>query len=81
MSPLKAIRAKCYDWSYFQLNEIRLCEAVNCALWPYRAGKHPWRAEARTTPLTDANPQRQTASEGALRRDRYRERNRGGGSA
>ena len=31
-SPLKAIRAKCYDCSYFQL--IRLCEAVNCALWP-----------------------------------------------
>ena len=63
MSPLKAIRAKCYDCSYFQLNEIRLCEAVNCALWPFRAGKHPWRAEARKTPLTDANSHRQTASE------------------
>ena len=37
MSPLKAIRAKCYDCSYFQLSEIRLCEAVNCALWPFRA--------------------------------------------
>ena len=59
--PLKAIRAKCYDCSYFQLNEIRLCEAVNCALWPFRAGKHPWRAEARKTQLTDANSQRQTA--------------------
>ena len=41
MSPLKAISAKCYDCSYFQLNEIRRCEAVNCALWPFRAGKHP----------------------------------------
>jgi hypothetical protein len=37
MSPLKAIRAKCYDCAYFQLNEIRLCEALNCALWPFRA--------------------------------------------
>ena len=63
MSPLKAIRAKCYDCSYFQLNEIRLCEAVNCALWPFRAGNHPWRTEARKTPLTDANSHRQTASE------------------
>ena len=62
-SPLKAIRAKCYDCSYFQLNEIRLCEAVNCALWPFRAGNHPWRTEARKTPLTDANSHRQTASE------------------
>jgi hypothetical protein len=63
MSPLTAIRAKCYDCSYFQLNEIHLCEAVNCALWPFRAGKHPWRVEARKPPLTDANSDRQTASE------------------
>ena len=57
MSPLKT-----GDCSYFQLNEIRLCEAVNCALWPFRAGNHPWRTEARKTPLTDANSHRQTAS-------------------
>jgi hypothetical protein len=44
MSPLKAIRAKCHDCSYFQPSEIRLCEAVNCALWPFRAGKNPWRS-------------------------------------
>ena len=62
-SPLQAIREKCRDCSCYQLNEIRACEAVNCALWPFRAGKHPWRAEARKTPLTDANSHRQTASE------------------
>ena len=56
MSPLKAIRTKCYDCSYFQLNEIRLCEAVNCALWPFRAGKHPWRADARKTHLLTRIP-------------------------
>ena len=32
MSPLKVIRAKCCDCSYFQLNEIRLCEAANRVL-------------------------------------------------
>jgi hypothetical protein len=63
MPPLKAIRAKCYDCSYFQLNEIRLCETVNCAVWSFRAGKHPWRVEARKPPLTDANSDQQTAFE------------------
>ena len=61
MSPLKAIREKCRDCSCYQLNEIRLCEAVNCALWPFRAGRHPWRAELRKTPLTNADSDRQTA--------------------
>ena len=37
MAPLKAIR--------LQLNEIRLCRAVNCALSPFRAGKRPWWGE------------------------------------
>ena len=60
-SPLQAIREKCRDCACYQLNEIRGCEAVNCALWPFRAGKHPWRAEARKTPLTDANSEEQTA--------------------
>ena len=44
-SPLRAIREKCRDCSCYQLNEIRACEAVNCALWPFRAGKHPWWGE------------------------------------
>jgi hypothetical protein len=59
-SPLQAIREKCRDCSCYQLNEIRACEAVNCAIWPFRAGKHPWRAEARKTPLNDANSKEQT---------------------
>jgi hypothetical protein len=64
MSPLKAIRAKCYDCSYFQLNEIRLCEAVNCALWPFRAGKHPWWGEGKKTSQTLADSEREMASDG-----------------
>jgi hypothetical protein len=38
-SPLRAIREKCRDCSCYQLNEIRLCEAAKCPLWPFRAGK------------------------------------------
>ena len=53
MSPLKAIRTKCFDCSYYQVTEIRLCEAINCPLWPFRAGKHPWLVEAKETRLSD----------------------------
>jgi hypothetical protein len=41
-SPLRAIRAKCLDCSCYQVSEVRLCEAIKCALWPFRAGRHPW---------------------------------------
>jgi hypothetical protein len=50
-SPLRAIRAKRLDCSCYQVGEIRLCEAVKCPLWPFRAGKHPWRATQRKTPF------------------------------
>jgi hypothetical protein len=42
MSPLEAIRLKCLDCCCYQPSEVRLCEAVTCALWPFRAGKHPY---------------------------------------
>jgi hypothetical protein len=61
MSPLKAIRTKCFDCSYYQLNEIRLCEATGCPLWPFRAGKHPWWGEAEKPCRTLADSERQTA--------------------
>lgn len=41
-SPIQAIRAKCIDCSVEQPSEVRLCEAVNCPLWPFRAGLHPY---------------------------------------
>jgi hypothetical protein len=42
MSPLEAIRLKCLDCCSYQPSEVRLCEAVTCPLWPFRAGKHPY---------------------------------------
>lgn len=44
MSPLSAIRKKCLDCCAEQVSEIRLCEAVKCALWPFRSGQHPYTA-------------------------------------
>jgi hypothetical protein len=63
-SPLQAIREKCRDCSCYQLNEIRACEAVNCALWPFRAGKHPWWGEGEKTCQTLAKSERQNAFHG-----------------
>ena len=48
-SPLRAIRDKCLDCSCYQVSEVRLCEAVKCPLWPFRAGKHPWWGEGEKT--------------------------------
>ena len=42
MSPMQAIRRKCLDCSGGQIVEVRLCEAVTCSLWPFRAGRHPY---------------------------------------
>jgi hypothetical protein len=42
MSPVQAIRRKCLDCSGHQLIEVKLCESVTCALWPFRAGRHPY---------------------------------------
>lgn len=42
MSPMQAIRRKCLDCSGHQISEVKLCETVNCSLWPFRAGRHPY---------------------------------------
>ena len=60
-SPLRAIRDKCLDCSCYQPSEVRLCEAVKCPLWPFRAGKHPWIVEAQKTRRSDGDFEQQTA--------------------
>jgi hypothetical protein len=40
----KAMRIKCLDCCGDSANEVRLCVAVDCALWPFRMGTDPWRA-------------------------------------
>lgn len=39
---LKAIRAKCLDCSH-TVSEVSRCTSVDCALWPFRMGKNPFR--------------------------------------
>ena len=46
MSPMQAIRRRCLDCSGQQIAEVKLCEAVTCPLWPFRAGRHPYTRKA-----------------------------------
>lgn len=45
MSPLRALRLRCLDCCAGSPDEVRLCTAVTCPSWPFRAGSNPWRAE------------------------------------
>lgn len=54
-SPMKAIREKCLDCCCGQQSEIRLCESVKCALWPFRSGSHPYTSAKTKNPLHEAD--------------------------
>ena len=43
-SVLRAIRSKCLDCSGGMPSEVRDCLVRDCALYPFRMGKNPWRA-------------------------------------
>lgn len=45
MPVLKAIRAKCIDCSGGSRAEADACLVKTCALYPFRMGRNPWRAE------------------------------------
>ena len=42
-NPQRAIREKCIDCCCGDTSEVRKCVAVDCALWPFRMGKNPFR--------------------------------------
>jgi len=43
-TPVKAIRKKCLDCCSGKVKEVRLCQVVECALYPYRFGRRPTKA-------------------------------------
>lgn len=53
---LKVIRDKCLDCCVYQPSEVRLCQATDCDLWPYRMGENPFRKHK----LTDGQKQAAT---------------------
>lgn len=44
-NPIKAIRAKCLECSCENPNEVRECPITDCALYPFRFGKNPYRTK------------------------------------
>lgn len=57
-SPIKAIRAKCMDCCYDQREEVKLCPAKDCPLWPFRLGKNPNRVRQMTEEQKQAAAER-----------------------
>lgn len=47
-NPVKAIRAKCLDCCGQQANEVKMCPAQDCPLYPFRFGKNPYRKRELT---------------------------------
>lgn len=45
MTPLQAIKAHCKACSGGSIKEVKLCPVRDCALYPYRMGHKPPRAE------------------------------------
>jgi hypothetical protein len=56
MSPVEAIRRKCLDCSGQQPAEVKLCEAVTCPLWPFRASRHPYTRKALLETNSEQRP-------------------------
>ena len=48
-NPVKAIRAKCIDCCCGNQNEVELCPAYECPLYPFRFGKNPYRTKREMT--------------------------------
>ena len=42
-NPVKAIRKKCLECSGDYIKEVENCPVVECAIWPFRFGKNPYR--------------------------------------
>lgn len=48
-NPVKAIRSKCLECSCGSSNEVKLCPITDCALYPFRFGKNPYRKKKEYT--------------------------------
>jgi hypothetical protein len=70
-NPVKAIRAKCLECSCGSSNEVTLCSIPDCALYPFRFGKNPYRSKRELTDeqkeiMTKRLLNRPTSAAGAL---------------
>ena len=50
-SPLQAIRRKCKDCTCDQVKQIRACPVLECPLWIWRLGLHPYTKNNKENPF------------------------------
>ena len=51
-NPVKAIKEKCLDCCCGQKKEVEECPMNECALYPFRLGKNPYRAPRKPREIT-----------------------------
>jgi len=69
-SPLKAIRAYCTDCSGNSVSERKNCVIEDCAIYPFRNGKNPFRQSAI---LTDEQKRKRAERMSKVGKERNRE--------
>lgn len=52
-NPVKAIRQKCLDCSGWSQTEVAQCPLTECALYPFRFGKNPFRTKREVKPMSE----------------------------
>lgn len=52
-SPLQSIRAKCIACCCGYLSEIKACASLECPLWRFRLGLHPFTRKNAENPFLD----------------------------
>lgn len=57
-SPVKAIRAYCLGCCWGSAEEVKLCPATDCELYPFRFGKNPFSTRTLTEKQRQANAER-----------------------
>ena len=69
---LKTIRARCMDCCGYQPDEVKLCPAEDCPLWPFRLGKDPYKTPRQLSPAQRDVLSKMNARRGEKTRDTLR---------
>ena len=51
ITPLQAIRKKCIDCCGYQYNEVKACPVLDCPIWKFRLGLHPFTKKNAENPF------------------------------
>lgn len=55
ITPMKAIRHKCLDCCAESSIAVKTCPVIQCSLWKFRLGIHPFTEKNSKNPLLEPN--------------------------